>query len=150
MKDNYISCFCESKLKIAFAIIPSLMKVFFTNIATKHFYRVSYQFEILSYKSIWDTLKKLQCITHSWHPNHQNFVIYECVFKRNFVYFFFQLLKTSFNIFVCWLIRNLFSQQKVNIKKIWQLIFHKKIFVNYKYFGGSDVTNAVMSPHLKF
>jgi len=69
------------------------MKAFFTNIATKHFYRVSYQFEILSYKSIRDTLNKLQCITHSWHPNQQNFVIYEYVFKRNIVYFFFNSSK---------------------------------------------------------
>ena len=37
-----------------------------------------------------------------------------------FVYSFFQLLKTSFNWenFVDWPIRNSFSQQKVNIKKI--------------------------------
>ena len=44
-------------------------------------------------------------LTDSWHPSHQNFVIYEHFFKRNFVYFFFQLLKTSFNWEnFCWLI----------------------------------------------
>ena len=89
--------------------------------------------------------EKLDQITHSWHPNHQNFVIYEYLFLTNFFLFFLQLLKTSFNWeYFCWLANKkfIFSAQSKH-KKIDSWYFVERNILRSQNFGGLDATNEL-------
>ena len=73
-------------------------------------------------------------VTHSWHPNPQNFGDHQLLFKPNFLYFFFKSSKPVLTerIFVDWQIRKIFSMQKVNIKKMTADISLKKTYLVIK------------------
>ena len=80
-------------------------------------------------EALWNSkLNIIQLVfTHSWDPNHQNFVITKYFFNQILFPFFFNSSKPVLteDIFVDWPIRSSFSQQKVTIKS-WYLV--KKIF----------------------
>ena len=63
-----------------------------------------------------------------------NFGISNCRLLRNICLLFFNSSKPVLteNIFVDWPIRNLFSQQKVNIKKLTADISLKNLFVDHE------------------
>ena len=86
-------------------------------------------------------------LIHSWHPNHQNISNPRKKNWRNFVNFLsFARSKSRtkccrFLLMISW--RYLKIHFTASLKKIITRNSVKKIFVDYEYFGGLDVTNVL-------
>ena len=81
---------------------------------------------------------------HSWHRNYQNICNHQIFFARS---------KSRPNC--CWFLkfksrRHLKIHFTASLNLIMPKNFVKKIFVDYKYFGGSDVTNVSQASLRKF